>query len=52
MNMVVYKGSRVVGLVLDMKGGQCSLQTIYKGVLLFVKPFVKGIVELCYLGTL
>jgi hypothetical protein len=52
MNVVAYECSRVVGLALNMKGGQCSLQAVYKGAFLFMKSFVKGIIELGYLGTL
>ena len=52
MYMVAYKRSRVVGLALHMKGGQCSFQAVDEWAFLFMKPFVKGIVELGYLSVL
>ena len=52
MNMAAYKRSRVVGLALNMKGGQSLFQAVDEWAFLFMKPCVKGIIELGYLGML
>ena len=52
MNMVAYKRSRVVGLALHMKGGQSLFEAVYDWAFLFMKPCVKGSIELGYLGML
>ena len=51
-SVVAYECSGVVGLALNMKGGQSLFQVVDEWAFLFVKPCVKGIIELGYLGML